>query len=203
MTRADSPTSQEVEIKVRVSNRAALEAKLPALGFALQTPETMERNTLFDTPGGDLRQRRQLLRIRQYGERWILTHKAQPENVAETGHKIRLETETEVADGRALAAVFGRLGYLPTFLYEKLRTEWTDGQGHVVLDVTPIGTYAELEGEPDWIDRTAARLGISSEQYMTTSYGQLFLEWKRTTQHPAMNMTFEEIQPEARAESCP
>lgn len=183
----------EIEIKVRLTDRAALAAQLPSLGFRLQTPETLERNILFDTPDGLLRQRRQLLRLRQYGSRWVLTHKAPAESDGTTLHKARVETETEIGDGETVAAIFERLGYHPVFLYEKLRTEWTDGQGHIVIDVTPIGDFAELEGSPAWIDATASRMGISSAQYLTASYVQLFLDWKKATQHSAVNMTFAEV----------
>ena len=69
------------------------------------------------------------------------------------------------------------------FVYEKLRTEWADNEGHVVVDVTPIGDFAELEGSSEWIDRIAAKLGISPANYMKASYGQLFQEWKRATGH--------------------
>lgn len=183
----------ETEIKVRLTDRPAFTLQLPALGFHLLTAETMERNVLFDTPDGRLRQQGELLRIRQYGDRWILTHKAPVENFSNSTHKVRAETETEVEDGRPLAAIFERLGYVPIFVYEKLRTEWADNEGHIVVDVTPIGDFAELEGEPEWIDRMAAKLGISSENYLKASYGQLFQDWKRATGHPAANMSFAEI----------
>ncbi|MHB1936668.1 MAG: class IV adenylate cyclase [Acidobacteriaceae bacterium] len=183
----------ETEIKVRLADRAAFTMQLPALGFHLLTAETMERNVLFDTPDGRLRQRGELLRIRQYGDRWILTHKAPAGKSAVSAHKIRAETETEVEDGRPLATIFERLGYNPIFVYEKLRTEWADNQGHVVVDVTPIGDFAELEGGPEWIDRMAAKLGISPADYLKTSYGQLFQDWKRATGRPAANMTFAEV----------
>jgi adenylate cyclase class 2 len=182
----------ETEIKARLADRTAFTMQLPALGFHLLTAETMERNVLFDTPDERLRQRGELLRIRQYGDRWILTHKAPAENSAISAHKVRSETEIEIEDGRALAAIFERLGYNPVFVYEKLRTEWTDNEGHVVVDVTPIGDFAELEGEPEWIDRMAAKLGIAPEKYLKVSYGQLFQEWKRATDSPAANMTFAE-----------
>ncbi len=183
----------ETEIKVRLTDRPAFTLQLPALGFHLLTAETMERNVLFDTPDGRLRQQGELLRIRQYGDRWILTHKAPVENFSNCTHKVRAETETEVEDGRPLAAIFERLGYVPIFVYEKLRTEWADNEGHIVVDVTPIGDFAELEGEPEWIDRMAAKLGISPENYLKASYGQLFQDWKRATGHPAANMSFAEI----------
>ncbi|MHB1796523.1 MAG: class IV adenylate cyclase [Acidobacteriaceae bacterium] len=193
MTGEIAPGKMETEIKVRLADRAAFSGQLPALGFHLQTAETMECNVLFDKPDGELRRRGELLRIRQYGDRWILTHKAPVESSANRLHKVRAETETEIEDGRPLAAIFERLGFAPVFVYEKLRTEWADNEGHVVVDVTPIGDFAELEGSSAWIDRIAAKLGISPANYMKASYGQLFQDWKRATGHPAVNMTFGEI----------
>jgi adenylate cyclase class 2 len=183
----------ETEIKVRLKDRAGFTMLLPGLGFHLLTAETMERNVLFDKSDGDLRQRGELLRIRQYGDRWILTHKAPVESAGNSAHKVRAETETEVEDGRPLASIFERLGFTPIFVYEKLRTEWADNEGHVVVDVTPIGDFAELEGSSEWIDRIAAKLGISPADYMKASYGQLFQDWKRVTGHSTINMTFAEI----------
>ena len=184
----------EIEIKVRLAERAGFITRLPGLGFHLVTAETMERNVLFDTPDGELRRRGELLRIRQYGDRWVLTHKAPVQSSANSAHKVRAETETEVEDGRTLGAIFERLGFAPMFIYEKLRTEWADNEGHVVVDVTPIGDFAELEGSSEWIDRIAAKLGISQANYVKASYGQLFQDWKRATGHPATNMTFAEIE---------
>jgi adenylate cyclase class 2 len=106
---------------------------------------------------------------------------------------VRAETETEIEDGRPLATIFERLGLNPIFVYEKLRTEWADNEGHVVVDVTPIGDFAELEGSSDWIDSMAAKLGVSPSNYMKASYSQLFQEWKLVTGHAAANMTFAEI----------
>lgn len=191
MAKASSRTKSEIEIKARLKDRAAFAAKLQTLGFELKTPETFERNILFDTPEGSLRARRELLRIREYGGKWKLTHKADTET--ESPHKVRVETELEISDGNALAAILERLGYRPVFVYEKRRTEWTDDKGDVVLDATPIGDYAELEGEHAWIDETARKLGIDSSQYLTASYARLFFDWKAENHHPANNMTFAEV----------
>jgi adenylate cyclase class 2 len=65
----------------------------------------------------------------------------------------------------------------------------------MVLDETPIGIYAELEGPTYWIDRTLEELGVSVGDCITLSYGKLFLEWKEQTGSPADNLTFEEIAP--------
>lgn len=179
----------EVEIKFEVADLAALENKLRASGFQLQTPPTHETNTLYDTPKGDLRKSGQLLRLRQYGSAWTLTHKAKGRPGI---HKTRVETETQVADGKKMQAILLALGYQQSFSYEKVRAEWSDRKGHVVLDQTPIGNLAEIEGPPEWIEATAARLGVTRKQYITKNYAQLFEEWKRRTRSSAHNMTFAE-----------
>lgn len=180
---------QEVEIKFLVPDVKALERKLRELGFHCITPSTHEVNTLYDLPGQKLRYKGELLRLRKYGENWRLTHKAK---VVAGRHKSRAELETGVADGKEMDEILRALGYSPTFVYEKFRSEWSDQQGHVVLDHTPIGDIAEIEGKSRWIDRTAKSLGVAPEDYITKSYAELFFEWKRRTGQKAMNMTFRE-----------
>jgi len=146
---------------------------------------------LYDTPDRQLRARTEILRIRSYGGRWLLTHKRLPEDrPGEDRHKHRIETETAVEDGEALAEVFCSLGLTPAFRYEKYRSEWSDGEGHCVVDETPIGNYAELEGTSEWIDRVTARMGIDASETMTLSYGRLFDLWREENRSSAENMTF-------------
>jgi adenylate cyclase, class 2 len=190
----------ETEIKFRVDDLAdsvgltglaALTQRLQAAGFTLETPRTFESNVLYDTPDRQMRARTEILRIRNYGGRWTLTHKRIPdEGPAEDTHKHRIETETEISDGEALAQVFLSLGLVPAFRYEKWRTEWSSGEGHCVVDETPIGNYAELEGPDQWIDRAAARLGIDPSQYITLSYGRLFDQWREQHNSSADDLTF-------------
>ena len=190
----------EIELKFPVADPQALQAQLPRLGFHLTTPRTYEHNTLFDTPARDLRAKRQILRLREYGGIHTLTHKRIDDSNSDTSrYKIRIETETTVSDPHALAEIFAQLGYTPAFLYEKYRTEYsifdpaTNTTSHLVLDETPIGTYAELEGPTDWIDRTLAELNIDPATCLTDSYGKLFLDWKQRTSSPAEHLTFAEI----------
>ncbi len=108
-------------------------------------------------------------------------------------HKSRVETETAVADGARMDAILRASGFEPTFRYEKFRTQWSDGRGQVVVDETPIGDLAEIEGSPEWIDSTARRLGVAPGQYITDSYAGLFFAWKRRTGSPAAEMTFQAV----------
>jgi len=183
--------SVETEIKFRVDDLPGLTRRLEAAGFRLQTPRSFESNVLYDTPDRQMRARTEILRIRTYAGRCLLTHKRLPDlGPGEDTHKHRIETETEVSDGAALAQVFLSLGLVAAFRYEKWRTEWQDGQGHCVVDETPIGNYAELEGPAKWIDRAAVRLGIDPSQYITLSYGRLFDLWRDEHRSDAQDLTF-------------
>lgn len=182
--------AEEVEIKVRINDLDALSLKLSAAGFQLVTTRTHEMNTLYDFSNGQLRSRGEVLRIRKYGSKWTVTHKSKGNAVK---HKSRVETETELRDGNSLAHIFEAIGLSPSFRYEKYRAEWSDGKGHVVIDETPIGNIAELEGSPEWIDRTANTLAIKESEYITSSYAQMFAEWRMKTGSRAREMTWTEI----------
>ena len=181
---------KEVEIKFWIKDLKALERKLRASGFRRVTPRTHEQNTLYDLRGEILRKRGELLRLRKYGKSWVLTHKAKG---IKGRHKARVETEVQVADGEAMAAILDALGFRPSFVYEKFRAEWSDGKGQIVLDETPLGNIAEIEGVPRWIDATARKLGVPSSAYLTSTYADLFFNWKRKTKSTADAMTFTAI----------
>ena len=198
----------ETEIKFRVDDLPGLIQRLQAAGFTLQTQRAFESNVLYDTPDRQMRTRTEILRIRSYAGRCTLTHKRPLDpgvpgdrsssltwdvGPGEDTHKHRIETETEISDGDALAQVFLSLGLVPAFRYEKWRAEWSDGDGHCVVDETPIGNYAELEGPGEWIDRSAARLGIDPSQYIILSYGRLFDLWREQNNSPAEDLTFDAV----------
>ena len=184
----------ETEIKFRVENLDELVGRLRAAGFYNQTPRSFESNVLYDTQDRKMRARTEILRIRNYAGKWTVTHKRLPDvGPGEDAHKHRIEIETEVADGSALAEVFQSIGLVAAFRYEKWRSEWSDGEGHCVIDETPIGDYAELEGSPEWIDRAAARLAVDRSSYLTLSYGRLFDLWKAENRSSANDLTFEAV----------
>lgn len=184
------PMSQEIEIKFRVADLRVLARSLQAVGFRVKTRRTHEMNTLYDLPGQVLRKRKQLLRLRQYGSEWTLTHKAKKKTGS---HSSREELETSVGDGKQTDAILSALGYAPSFRYEKSRAEWTDGKGQVVVDETPIGNFCEIEGAPRWIDATAKKLGVSRAHYITMNYAGLFARWKEETKSRAEEMTFKAV----------
>ena len=186
--------SVETEIKFRVDDLAALASRLESAGFQLQTPRSFESNVLYDTPDRQMRARTEILRIRNYAGRCLITNNRLPdEGPGEDTHKHRIETESDVSDGDALAQVFHSLGLVPAFRYEKWRTEWSQGEGHCVVDETPIGNFAELEGPAEWIDRAATSLDIGPADYITLSYGRLFEVWREQHASSANDLTFDAV----------
>jgi len=181
--------ANEVEIKFAIRDLEDIKKRLRELSFREETPRAHEMNTLYDR-GEEMRKRGEVLRIRKYGDKWTVTHKAKSQNAR---HKARVETETVVADGKALETVFQAMGFEPSFQYEKFRSEWSDGKGHVVLDETPIGVLGEIEGPPEWIDRVAGELRIGQGEYITNSYAELFRDWVARNHSHARNMTFSEV----------
>lgn len=179
----------ENEVKFRVENLDALRKQLRRLGFKQVTRSTPEFNQLYDFPFGTLRNRGEILRLRHYGKDFKLTFKAKGKSGK---HKSRMEIESNVSDGDQMHELLLALGLRPTFAYEKNRAEYASGKGAVVLDETPIGDFAEIEGPARWLDGVARELGISHREYITTSYPQLFQQWKRAGRKRAANMTWKE-----------
>ena len=165
-----------------------------------------EMNTVFDTPQGGLAKHGQLLRIRvvkggkgrkggrggrgKEGPRAVLTFKGPAEGIvpgAISGtserYKIREEREVELSDPEGLKQILEALGLRGWFRYEKYRTtyafpksqRWAAGL-QVMMDETPIGSFLELEGPREAIDRAAEVLGFDRGEYITKSYLALYID---------------------------
>ena len=187
-----SPGNREIEIKLRAPGPESASELLLTSGFSIQRERIHETNVLYDTASGQLRDAGEMLRVREDGPRSVLTFKG----AAIPGrYKSREELELDLSSARTFEQILIRLGFEPTFRYEKYRTEFgrDDSPGTVTLDETPIGTFLELEGDPQWIDETAAALGFREEDYITSSYGRLYLEWCAEHKHRPGDMTWADV----------
>jgi adenylate cyclase class 2 len=180
----------EIEVKLKAPARLALiRARLREVGFAVVKKRVFETNVIFDTAESDLRKSAQLIRVRRVGKHGTLTYKGRP---VPGKHKSREEIESEISDPGNLELIFERLGYRPAFRYEKFRTEYgkRGERGVITLDETPIGNFLEIEGRPQWIDRTAKKLGFSESDFITKSYGSLYREYREEHTLAEENMVF-------------
>ncbi len=165
----------EIEIKLRLpGDLGKIRRALRDLGFRVSKRRLHEHNVLLDTASRALRTHGKLIRVRRVGTHALLTYKGP----AEPGrYKKRQEIEVVLPDAAKVEQIFDEIGYHPIFRYEKFRTEFKKpaGTGKIMLDETPIGNYMEIEGSPRWIDTTARLLGFATGDYITRSYGYLYL----------------------------
>ena len=182
----------EIEIKLRLSAKLAkIRRTLGKLGFRVTKPRALESNTLFDNSKRSLRKHGKLIRVRLTAGHRLLTFKG-PSKAGR--YKRRPEIEFDLPDNARLETIFTHMGYHPVFRYEKYRAEYSKprGIGKVLLDETPIGNFLELEGPPRWIDRTARLLGYKQRDYITRSYGYLYLAYCRERRIPPTDMLFKD-----------
>ncbi|HWR50664.1 MAG TPA: class IV adenylate cyclase [Bryobacteraceae bacterium] len=182
MSDAGGKPGLEVEIKLRLEDAEDGLRRLAEAGFVIARARTFESNTVYDTAAGELRRSDRLLRVRTSGDRVLLTYKG-PSIAAR--HKTREEIETALPEAHTVPLILERLGYRPAFRYEKYRTGFgrAGEPGEAVLDETPIGAFLELEGPPDWIDRTTVLLGFSPADAITATYAALYFDYVRD--HPS------------------
>lgn len=174
---AHTAPAAEIEIKLPLKSADQGRRLLRKAGFRVVRRRHHEQNIVFDHAKGYFRSRGILLRLRVVGKQATLTYK---KPLPGKKHKVRMETESPVSNPSALTETLESLGLQPVFRYEKFRTLFQDNSkaGLVALDETPVGVFMELEGPPEWIDQTAARLGFQERDYITKSYGDLYQESK-------------------------
>ena len=180
----------EIEIKLRLDGKLGkIRRILRDQGFRVSKSRLHEYNVLLDTSNRVLRSHGKLIRVRRVGAHTLLTYKGPSE---QGRYKKRLEIELVLPDPFKLEQIFNQIGYHPIFRYEKFRTEFAKppSPGKVLLDETPIGNFLEIEGSPRWIDSTARLLGFAACDYITRSYGYLYLAYCRERRIPAGDMLF-------------
>ncbi len=179
----------EIEVKISVPSLAAARRRIRDAGFRVHVPRVFEVNVLWDTADLRLRSQGKVVRLRQAGGLFTVTFKGKS---MDTRHKVRDEIETRVEQSGPVERIFQEIGLKPVFRYEKYRTEYTAGtsRGVVTLDQTPIGDFLEIEGPARWIDRTAKQLGFSPADYITASYGGLYLQYCSAHGIRPSNMVF-------------
>ena len=181
----------EIEIKLRLPDDVSkMRRFLRAHGFRVAKPRLHETNILFDNPKQPLGKQGKLIRVRRAGSDALLTYKGPSKS---TRYKKRQELEVHLSDPAVFEEILKQIGYRPVFRYEKFRTEYIQSSkaGKVLLDETPVGNFLELEGNPGWIDRTARLLGFSSADYITGSYGYLYMLYCRERGIRPKDMVFQ------------
>ncbi len=189
---------RETEIKLPIDDLESVSKQILSLGARIEKERHFEENLVFDTDAQDLKKQGVLLRLRIVGERHAvelqtkgtLTFKGEVD--LSGGIRDREEIESEIHEPEHFIRIFSNLGFFPAFRYQKFRTVYRIPNIDLdfCIDETPIGNFIELEGEVDSIHNYGAKLGFSKEQYITESYGGLYLKWCEKNGFKPANMVF-------------
>ncbi|MEJ5166674.1 MAG: class IV adenylate cyclase [Thermoanaerobaculia bacterium] len=163
---------KEIEVKLPVKDFKEVKGLLKKLKAKKKFKETLERNILFDHKSLKLKERDWVLRLRQFGEKNILTLKTK--SIGRKGFKVREEVNIFFEDFEKMKEVFQRMGFFEAFYYEKYREEYELNGLSISLDKTPVGNYVEIEGDYKKIENFLKKIGAKIEETLSLSYFQLF-----------------------------
>jgi adenylate cyclase, class 2 len=178
-------TGTERELKFRDVELDPLRQRLVELAAERSGPGSFEENWIFDRKGA-LQKEGKVLRLRKDTNGASLTLKGPSE--FEGRIKVREEHETEIGDADTARALLEGLGYQMVKRYQKVREEWRLGSVTIALDHTPIGDFAEFEGEA--AERVARRCGFEPEEAERRSYLRLYDDHRRDNPEAPEDMLF-------------
>lgn len=169
----------ETEVKISVSSFLKIKEKLVKMK-AKEVLDVHEKNVIYDTSAGDLREEGAGLRLRCETDRdkgsvraiTVTLKGPKREGIV----KERLEFEVRVSSFRKAHEILCALGFRKALIYEKMREKWMSGKTEICLDTLPFGKYVEIEGDMEGISGTAGKLGFSERQFVTSNYFELAAE---------------------------
>lgn len=181
---SDKP-SLERELKFAAVEHERLRERLRELEAERRRAPSFEDNLILDRDG-ELAAAGCILRLRTDGHGARLTFKGPPR--FEERVKVRQEHETKVEDAAAVKALLGSLGYGPVKRYQKYREEWELGGVTIALDHTPVGQFAEFEGEG--AETVAKRCGFDPEKSERRNYLRLYEDYRKEHPEAPRDMVF-------------
>lgn len=125
----------EKELKVLEVSPVKIKKYLKALKAKLVFSGKMEIY-YYDFPGGKLKNKGALLRVRKVGKEIEFTYKEKVKG-ATKNLKVREELETQVKDVSVLQMILEKLGLKKSFYYEKKRTSYDWKGARIDLDYFP------------------------------------------------------------------
>lgn len=173
----DSEDRVERELKFVGVELDALRQRLIELEADRRWPGSLEDNWMFDR-AGELASADCTLRLRKDTRGAWITFKGPVAFEGQT--KVRVEHESEISDPVEMRRLIESLGYRLTRRYQKIREQWQLGGVAIALDHTPIGDFAEFEG--DAAEALARRFGFNPERAERRSYLKLYDDY--LAEHP-------------------
>lgn len=178
--------ADELEVKARIANAAALRRQLRRAGARIEFRGAMA-DRRYDR-GRTLTRRDEALRLRTYRPtgrgpvRAVLTWKGAASARAGGRYRHRLELELEVADPAVLHGVLTRLGFRVTEAIDRRVEVYRLGHATLRLERYPrMDTLLEVEGPPAAIERAIAATGLARVQFRSESLPYFMQAYHRRT----------------------
>lgn len=181
----------EAEIKIPVADIETVREALVGARATAAHPMAREVNLLLDTGDGRLQDGGNILRLRRYGSRHILTFKGPAVYLGSV--KERPEYETEIENTERMLEILDHLGLRTVARYEKDREMWLVDEISVVLDHTPMGDFVEVEGPREQLQTAARSLGLDPSTAVRGSYLSLWRKYR--SRHPDHNLPVDMVFP--------
>lgn len=175
----------ERELKFPHVELERLRERLEELEAERVGPGAFEDNLILDRDG-ELEKEGKILRLRTVGQRNWVTFKGPMHLEGLT--KVRPEHEIAVEGADEALALFQSLGYAAVTRYQKVREEWMLGGVMIALDHTPIGDFAEFEG--DGAETVARRCGFDPVKAERRDYLRLYAEYRKRHKDTPPEMVF-------------
>ena len=177
--------SVERELKFHCPDLEGLRERLHELEAERIAATALEDNQIIDRDG-ELQTNGLLLRLRNDQQGASLTFKGKAR--FEDDVKVRTEYQTGLSDADQLTHILENLGYRRVRRYQKKREEWRLGGVVVALDRTPIGDFAEFEG--DRAGDVARRCGFEPGEAERRTYLQLYDDYLEEHPEAPADMVF-------------
>ena len=134
----------EREVKIRVTDLAAIRQRLESLGAHREGVEN-EVNRILDSSDGALQRKHQVLRVRTAGKS-TFTWKGQAEDHDPFEHKTREEIEVQFStEGtEELLGILAKLGYVEVIRYVKERETWRWLGAVIAVDKLEFGDFVDV-----------------------------------------------------------
>ena len=182
-----SSSQEERELKFARVELPPLRERLLDLQAERVAPAAFEDNWIFDRGKGELQREGAVLRLRVDGHGALLTLKGPA--IWEKNLKVRNELETRLDNAEVMQQILERLGFRVRRRYQKMREEWRLGAVVICLDHTPIGDFAEFEGQG--ADKLAKRCGLDPDDAEPRSYLELYEDHVKDHPEAPPDMVFE------------
>lgn len=173
----------EIELKAVVDDLVLRRAAVERAGGALEMEGRLE-DRRYDTPGGTLKSRDHVLRVRVFrdaaSERASLEWKGPVE--MRDGYKLREEIGTGAEDAAALIAIVEQLGYVVTRAIDRDIAQYTLHGAKVRFERYPrMDVLVEVEGERDAIERAVTALGMPRDAFNADNLPAFVERYERRT----------------------